>query len=139
MIGSVDQALEILDGAGRTTVEREMAAHYLEAHPSNQATARLVKALQDDDPGVTWSAAEALSHLGDMALKELFRALTDHERVGDPRLLSGAYHVLFHMQSTSHSARLSPLIEALQGPVPDLETMQEAHRLLQQLEYGRPL
>ena len=61
MITSVDQALAILDNNNLTTVEREMAGHYLRTHPDNKAISRLVKALQDDDSGVAWSAAEALS------------------------------------------------------------------------------
>jgi HEAT repeat protein len=134
MITSVEQALAILDDVGRSDLEREMAGHYLQAHPNDKAIVRLVKALQDNDPGVAWAAAEALSRLGDSALTELCRALTDHKRVGDPRLLTGAQHVLYHMQNTTVSEQLSPLMQALQGPVPDLRAMVEADRLLRQLD-----
>ena len=139
MIVSVDQALEILDGPGRSTVEREMAAHYLKSHVTPKATARLVQALQDDDPGVAWTAAEALSRLGEPAVWELLRALSDHDRAGDPRLLTGAYQALYHMPSSSFNVPVNRLMEALKGPAPDLSAMEEAHRLLQLRENGKRL
>lgn len=135
MITSVDQALAILDNNNLTTVEREMAGHYLLGHPDNKAIVRLVKALQDDDTGVAWSAAEALSRLGEPALKELCHALLDHVRVGDPRLLTGAYHVLYHIQNVALSEFISPLLLALKGPVPDLQAMEQADRLLRHLDH----
>ncbi len=133
MITSVEQALSILDDASRSEVEREMAGHYLQTHPHSKAIVRLVKALQDDDTGVAWAAAEGLSRLGEPAVVEVCRALSDHQRAGDPRLLTGAYHVLRHLQDITLSQQATPLMRALRGPVPDLKAMEEADRLLRLL------
>jgi HEAT repeat protein len=138
MVTSMDQALAILDDTGRSDLDREMAGHYLQTHPNEKAIVRLVKALQDDDTGVAWSAAEALSRLGLPAIKELCRALSDHARSGDPRLLTGAHHVLYHMPNSSLTPQLVPLMQALKGPVPDLMAMEEADRLLRQLDNNKP-
>ena len=134
MITSVEQALKILDDPSRSDMERELAGRYLLAHPHDNAIVRLVKALQDDDAGVAWSAAETLSRIGEPALRELCRALSDHQRVGDPRLLNGAYHVLYHLQNPALSKQLNPLMQALKGPAADLAAMEEADRLLRYLD-----
>jgi HEAT repeat protein len=139
MITSVDQALTILENKNLTAVEREMAGRYLRAHPDNKAIVQLVRALQDDDRGVAWSAAESLSRLGEPAVKELCHALSDHIRVGDPRLLSGAYHVLYHLQDEALAGHIVPLLHALKGPVPDLKAMEEADRLLRRLDHQKRL
>jgi len=98
---------------------------------------RLVQALQDDDAGVAWSAAEGLARLGEPAVKELCHALSDHVRVGDARLLTGAYHVLYHVENETLKEQVNPLLLALKGPVPDLKAMEEADRLLKRLDHDR--
>jgi hypothetical protein len=133
MIRSVDQALGILDDRSRPPVEREVAGRYLMAHPDAKAAARLVLALQDDAAGVVWSAAETLAQLGDAALVELCRALADHKRAGDPRLLNGAYQALYHMQNATRPDILGRLMRALKSPAPDLAAMEEAHQVLREL------
>ena len=130
MITSVEQALTILDDQNRSDIEREMAGHYLQTHPNTKAIVRLVKALQDDDSGVAWAAAEGLARMGEPAVVEVCHALADHERAGDPRLLRGAYHVLRHLADAALYQQAFPLMQALKGPASDLQAMQEADRLL---------
>ena len=133
-ITSETQALDILDDLRQAHLQREAAARHLAEHPTPRAIARLVRALQDDDFGVRWDAAVALARLGNLALPELLRALTDPSRVGDPRLREGVYHALHYNQSPHLPVPVRPLMEALRGPAADIASMDEASRLLQQIE-----
>ena len=133
MITSVSQAVQLLDDAGADAIQREMAAHYLEQHPDRSIVQRLVNALEDDDPGVRWASAEALSKLGQRALVDMLVALMDPTRVGDPLLREGVYHALHHNLDPKIPAQAHALMQALRGPVPDLASMEEAFYLLRQM------
>lgn len=134
-ITSEAQALEILDDTGQDMRHREAAARYLAAHPSPEIVGRLVQALQDNDFGVRWEAAVALSQLGNPALIEMLKALTDPKRVGDSRLRRGIYHALHYNQSLHLPVSMTRLMEALKGPAADIASMEEAGRLLQLIEH----
>jgi len=133
-ITSEAQALEILDDTGQDMLQREAAARYLANHPSQEIVGRLVQALQDSDFGVRWEAAVALSQLGNPALIEMLKALTDPKRVGDSRLRRGIYHALHYNQSLHLPVSMARLMEALKGPAADIASMEEASRLLQQIQ-----
>ncbi len=126
------QALAILDDPNQDALSREAAARYLENHPDPHIRGRLVRALQDDDEGVRWAAAEALARLGEQALPELLQALTDPDRVGDPRLREVAHYTLRHGYYPSVS--VAALVKALDGPTADIETMLQANQVRQQLD-----
>lgn len=130
MITSVSQAITLLDHPGADPVQREMAAHYLEQHADVTIAHRLVQALQDDDPGVRWAAAEALARLGDTALPELLVALMNPKQVGDPLMREGIYRVLYHNRSREVTEKALHLMHALHGPAADLASMEEAYLLL---------
>ena len=132
-IMSETQALQVLDDIRQGPLEREAAARYLKRHPTQKVIHRLVLALQDDDFGVRWDAAEALALLGEPALPELVKALTDPQRIGDSRLREGAYHVLHHMQRDRLSVPVDKLMAALKGPASDIAAFEEANRLLHEL------
>jgi HEAT repeat protein len=130
------QALKILDDPLQEPLEREAAARFLKTHPTQKVIRRLVQALQDDDFGVRWDAAEALAHLGEPALPELLKALTEPQRIGDSRLREGAYHTLHHMQTEYLPVSVHKLMETLKGPASDIAAFEEAHHLLEQFKPG---
>jgi HEAT repeat protein len=132
VIASLDQAVKVLDDRRQSVANREAAARYLAKNPSPQVMGRLVQALQDDDFGVRWAAAEALVKLGPDILPPILEALTDRERAGDPRLRDSIYHVL-HRAQASMPVPVAPLMAALKAPGADIAAIQEAGRLLQAL------
>ena len=136
VITSAAQALAWLNNANEEPAYREAAVRYLKDNLVPGAIARLVQALQDDELGVRWEAALALSQLAELAVPEVLIALVDPKRVGDPRLRAGAYHVLRDSHLTLPSGTAA-LLEALKGPAADIATMIEANRLLIQIEKQR--
>lgn len=134
VLSSENDAIEILDRENVSSLEREDAVRYLAYQPSDRAIRRLVKALQDHDFGVRWEAAASLAKLGDRGLHEMLKALVDPERVGDPRLREGAYHMLHYNRSDKLPVPTKELMLALKGPAPDISTMEEAGKLLHIIE-----
>ena len=132
MITSQAQALDLLDDGRERAALREAAIRYLKAYPTSTVIARLVQALQDDDVGVRWEASTVLAQLGEIALPEVLRALTDPKRVGDPRLRDSAYHIL-HSNQAVVPVRIIDLLEALRGPAADIASLVEANRVLREL------
>lgn len=136
VITSTALALELLENNREEPAYREAAVRYLKDNPSPAAIGRLVQALQDDDAGVRWAAAVALAQLGETALPEVLKALTDPQRVGDPRLREGVYHIL-HNNPGTVPVPISDLLEALRGPAADIASLVEADRVLRELEKYR--
>lgn len=56
---------------------REASVRYLAHHPTFRAIQRLALALDDDDFGVHWEAAAALTELGAVGVPDLLRALAN--------------------------------------------------------------
>jgi HEAT repeat protein len=137
-INSETQALEILDDDHKGTIEREEAVRYLADFPSEQVIDRLVKALQDDDFGVRWESSMVLSGFEKMALPSLLKALIDPERVGDPRLRRGVLRVFSHMKGSSQPRSAWKLIDALRSPAADIASMEEAYKMLEELDAESP-
>ncbi len=133
LIESVQQAKAVLDDVHEDAGSREAAVRYLAAHAIPAIITRLVQALQDDDVGVRWEAANALAQLGEPALREVLKALTDPQRVDDPRLRESAYHIL-HVTQAAMPVPLTELLEALRGPAADVASLVAAHRVLHALQ-----
>ena len=133
-IYSVEQAIEILSDPLEDQLFREQAIRYLSYHPSEKVINKLVWSLQDDEFGIRWEAAIILAQLGEKALPVLLKALTDPEKVGDPRLREGAYHVLHYNRDPSYAINITQLMHALKGPAADIASMREAGRILAQIE-----
>ena len=74
----------------------------------------------------------ALAQLGEPALREVLKALTDPQRVDDPRLRESAYHIL-HVTQAAMPVPLTELLEALRGPAADVASLVAAHRVLHAL------
>ena len=132
-IHSIEQALEILDNPLEDQLLREQALRYLSYHPSEEVINKLAWALQDDEFGIRWEAAITLAQQGEKALPELLMALTNPDRVGDPRLREGAYHVLHYNRDPFYGVNITQLLQALKGPAADIATMKEAGRILAQI------
>lgn len=135
-IDSTEAALKLLDNVREEPAYREAAVRYLSDHASPEAIVRLVRTLQDDDFGVRWEAALALTQLGEPAVIEVLKALADPKRVDDPRLRDGAYHILHNSQIPA-SLNVTELLNALRGQVADISSLVEAYRLLCQIDHGR--
>jgi len=133
-ISSVEQAMEILSDPLEDQLLREQAIRFLSYHPSEEVINKLVWTLQDDEFGIRWEAAVTLAQLGEKALPELLKALTDPDRVGDPRLREGAYHILHYNRGPFYGVNISRLLQALKGPAADIASMKEAGRILAQIK-----
>ena len=133
-IYSVEQAVEILSDQLEDQLLREQAIRFLSYHPSEEVINKLVWTLQDDEFGIRWEAAVTLAQLGEKALPELLKALTDPDRVGDPRLREGAYHILHHNRDPFYGVNISRLLQALKGPAADIASMKEAGRIMAQIK-----
>ena len=89
---------------------KQEALKALEAIGDDAAAQVLVKALDDDDFGIRWIAAEALASMGHTGLKALLRALV-HDS-GMSWLREGAHHVL-HFYKGELNKPLEQLLNAL--------------------------
>ncbi len=135
-IESLEEALKLLDDIRDDPAQREAAVHYLSEHSSPETIVRLVRTLQDDDFGVRWEAALALTQLGEPAVIEVLKALADPKRVDDPRLREGAYHILRNGKIPA-TLNVTDLLTALRGQAADISSLVEAYRLLCQLDHIR--
>ncbi|HSD85782.1 MAG TPA: HEAT repeat domain-containing protein [Anaerolineae bacterium] len=127
------QALAILDDYREAAEVREAAIRYLADRATPAVIAHLVRALQDDDFGVRWEAANRLAQLGEPALLEVLKALTDPQRVDDPRLRDSAYHIL-HVTHAKMTVSTDKLLEALKGPAAEIASLVAAYWVLRALK-----
>jgi HEAT repeat protein len=99
-----------------------------------RAATAFVKALEDDDSGVRWLAAEGLARLAPEGWAPMLRALAaEPESV---LLRNGAHHVLRSVADMEEGAALAPLLEALGAAHPRVELITLAHAALASLEQG---
>ncbi len=129
-ITSETQALDILKDGSRAPELRAKAARYLGRYPTTpRGMQNLVAALQDDDFGVQWEAAEALAKSSLAALPEMLRALIDPKRVGDPRVRRGIAHALHESRDPEVQALTADLVKALREPATIVAVMTAAGTL----------
>jgi hypothetical protein len=88
----------------------------------------MIAALEDDDSGVQWIAAESLAFLGRDGVVPLLKALV--ARSDSSRLQRGAHHVLRFLSDETLKKELAPVLRALEGLEPALEVPVAAHRVL---------
>jgi len=130
-IASEAQALEILKSMNHNPELRVRAVRYLGQYPTTTwGIQSLIAALQDDDFGVQWEAAEALAKCGQVAAPEMLKALTDPKRVSDPRVRRGISHALHESHDSELKAQTADLVEALRGPAAPIAAMMAASALL---------
>jgi HEAT repeat protein len=128
------QAFAILDDFDQTYDSREAAGHYLASHPTPQVTRRFIQALKDPDFVVRWIAAEGLATFGSPAQVELLKELTNAQNAGDAWFRQGAYHVLHRTRNLDPRIDPGKLMSALRGSAPGISTMEEASKLLRQID-----
>ncbi len=136
-IQSEAQALTMVSDVRNDPREREAAVRFLTEHPSPQAIQQLVRLLEDGDFGVRWESAVGLAQLGEVALPELLKALVDPQRVADPRLREGAYHVLHYNHSPEVLSLTRQLMLALKGAAADIATLEAASSVLAKVQARR--
>jgi HEAT repeat protein len=126
-IGSLEEAMRILDSQSQSIARREQAAHYLKENPSEAAISRLADAMDDEDFGVRWAASSALAEMGIDGLPYVLRKLIKH--YSSP-LRESAYHFLHYNNSRWVQEHAAPLMKALKSVAPEVEGPREAYRLL---------
>ena len=112
------------------------AVKTLGAIDDSRAISSLVKALEDSDPDVAWSAAEALQRFRSAAWQPLLRALIN--RGTDSVLLrQGAHHVLRNQKEPGFTVLLANLVKAIEfGTVPE-STSVAAYEILKRMKANR--
>jgi HEAT repeat protein len=130
---TLEEALSVLGEASVDPRTKGEARQFLDGIEPDVEARQLVEGLRHDDFKVRWEAARLLSDMGKLALKEMLNALVDPQKVGDPRLRSGVYHVLHHHKDPAVRQMTANLVHDLNGSAADLKTLHEAHHLLQQI------
>jgi len=130
---SVDDAIHASEDMAAGKDIHRQAIRYLASLDECFAVEGLVGALQNDDFGVRWEAANLLAKLGKKALPALLRALMDPARASDPRLREGALRIVCTFQDPKIEGTFTPLSDALTGPAADIVSMRAAYRLLHHL------
>lgn len=100
-----------------------------------RAAPPLIEALGDDDFDVRWVAAEGLITLGQRGLKPLLQTLIDG--TDSASLFEGAHHVLDALADDERLRSLIvPVLEAMDGPSPDVDTIMQARAAIESLDIG---
>jgi HEAT repeat protein len=87
----------------------------------------LIAALEDDDHGVRFAAAEVLAVQGESSFKYLLEFLVQPNNV---MLRDGARVVIHQNSCVPVKAKSKELLNALDAPGADIRTMEEATKLL---------
>jgi len=109
---------------------REAARALGKIHDASSAPA-LVKALEDELPGVRWLAGEGLVALGRDGLRPLLNALM--LRADSVRLRQGAHQITHALNAVSEDAIVTVLMAALDGPDPVTALPVAAFKALKEL------
>ena len=147
------------DGVLRVKARRQLVAY------KARAVSPLIKTLSDDRHWVRWEAAKALSQIGDQrSIQALLETLSDREfdvrwlaaegliRIGQKSIVpvlrslvehsdsqwlrEGIHHVLHDMNKGDLSKVLRPVLLALEGSEPSLETPLAARAAVNVLKKG---
>jgi HEAT repeat protein len=116
------------------------AAKALVAITDPAAIPALIAALEDRVFDVRWLAGEALVAIGPESIPLLLKAL--QERTKESFLIEGARHVIKYILRDNSRALelkelLKPVVDALEGPVPRVETPGAAQTALIKLKMKR--
>ncbi len=127
MFNSIEEAVKVAKDESLTELEREKALRYLETSDDPEAIKTLIAALEDDDHGVRFAAAEVLAAQGESSFKYLLESLAQPNNV---MLRDGARVVIHQNSSVTVKAKSKELLNALDVPGADIRTMEEATKLL---------
>ena len=123
MFNSVADAIKVAHDLSFTELEREKALRYLETSDDPEAIKTLIAALEDDDHGVRFAAAEVLAAQGESSFKYLLESLAQPNNV---MLRDGARVVIHQNSSVTVKAKSKELLNAFNAPGTDIRTMEEA-------------
>lgn len=98
------------------------------------AATALVRAMEDQDFGVRWLAAEGLIALGRAGLVPVLQALAKHS--DSVWLREGAHHVCRMLLDQGLHDLVTPVLAALDGVEPVLEAPRAAQAVLKALTHG---
>jgi hypothetical protein len=107
------------------------AAKTLDQIGDTAATQALIKALEDKMFDVRWLAAEGLISIGHKALVPLLRAIMAHP--DSLWLQEGVHHVLHNVEGGHLNKTFDPILRALEGFEPSVETPPAVQRALEVL------
>ena len=127
---SVDDALRALEDFSSGPDIHLAAIRFLATMDECLEARGLVHALQSDDFGVRWEAAEQIVRIWRIAFPLILKALLDPKKVGDSRLREGVIHILHKITDHAFQRDVAPLLKALIGPGADVNAMYEADLLL---------
>lgn len=111
-------------------VRWEAAKALSELHDT-AATLALVRALEDENSGVQWLAAEGLIAMGQEGVRMVLQALIQH--AGSVQLREGAHHVLRAQAEDSLGRIVAPVLEAMESLAPAEAVPGAAYDALKQL------
>ena len=115
-------------------VRWEAAKALSEIHDPSSAPA-LVGALEDKRSDIRWLAAEGLIAIGHAALPPLLQALI--HRKDSTWMREGAHHVLVFMPDEGIQKVLTPVVQAIEGIEPVIETPLAAQVALDALDRAK--
>ena len=127
MFNSIEEAVKVAKDESLTELEREKALRYLEQSDDPEVIKMLIAALEDDDHGVRFAAAEVLAAQGESSFKYLLESLAQPNNM---MLRNGARVVIHQNSSVTVKAKSKELLNALDAPGADIRTMEEATKLL---------
>lgn len=130
MFNSIEDAVKSAQDDSLTEVDREKALRYLEASDDPSAIQTLIMALEDDDHGVRWAAAEVLAAQGETSFKYLLEALS---KPNSKMLRDGAKVVIHQNSSEKLKSKSKELENSLSSTAADIRSMEEATKLLIEL------
>ncbi len=130
MFNSIEDAVKSAQDDSLTEVDREKALRYLEASDDPAAIQTLIMALEDDDHGVRWAAAEVLAAQGETSFKYLLEALS---KPNSKMLRDGAIVVIHQNSSEKLKSKSKELVNSLSSTAADIRSMEEATMLLIEL------
>ena len=127
MFNSIEEAVKVAKDESLTELEREKALRYLEQSDDPEVIKMLIAALEDDDHGVRFAAAEVLAAQGESSFKYLLESLA---KPNNMMLRNGARVVIHQNSSVTVKAKSKELLNALDAPGADIRTMEAATKLL---------
>lgn len=129
---AVAALIEVLAAPDSNYHTRWEAAKALSDLEDPEAASVLVNALEDEDFGVRWLAAEGLIAMGRDGLAPLLEALV--KRSDSASLREGAHHVLRMLNKGDLHAQIGPVLAALEDVEPILEVPVATHAALDALK-----
>jgi HEAT repeat protein len=121
----------------RNDLARREATKALAEIGDSEAAPALVKALEDEEFDIRWTAAEGLTGMNVKGLRALFLAL--EEKPDSSLLREGAHHVLHYLARGELRKYLVPVLVALEGPAPIAQTLVTAYRAMEDMQKAKIL